>query len=177
MERSLKFFAIFLSFFFFVQTVNCGNNNNSNIYFINSDETNYVGDEVICKGNVIIMYEGRIISAEEVTYNQKSENVTAKGKVILKDEEQNVYFFDSLVVHKNFENGEGKNIKVIMQDKSRLAAKKCILKNGNFELENAIYTPCYECLAFDELTWQAKASHVYLDLEDTIDYEISRLKC
>ena len=85
MERSLKFFAIFLSFFFFVQTVNCGNNNNSNIYFINSDETNYVGDEVICKGNVIIMYEGRIISAEEVTYNQKSENVTAKGKVILKD--------------------------------------------------------------------------------------------
>lgn len=171
MERSLKFFAIFLSFFFFVQTVNCGNNNNSNIYFINSDETNYVGDEVICKGNVIIMYEGRIISAEEVTYNQKSENVTAKGKVILKDEEQNVYFFDSLVVHKNFESGEGKNIKVIMQDKSRLAAKKCILKNGNFELENAIYTPCYECLAFDELTWQAKASHVYLDLEDTIDYE------
>lgn len=167
MERSLKFFAIFLSFFFFIQSANCDNN----IYFINSDETNYVDDEVICKGNVIIMYEGRIISAEEVTYNQKNENVIAKGKVILKDEEQNVYFFDSLVVHKNFESGEGKNIKVIMQDRSRLAANKCILKHGNFELENAIYTPCYECLAFDELTWQAKASQVYLDLEDTIDYE------
>ena len=161
MERSLKFFAIFLSFFFFIQSANCDNN----IYFINSDETNYVDDEVICKGNVIIMYEGRIISAEEVTYNQKNENVIAKGKVILKDEEQNVYFFDSLVVHKNFESGEGKNIKVIMQDRSRLAANKCILKHGNFELENAIYTPCYECLAFDELTWQAKASQVYLDLE------------
>ena len=89
MERSLKFFAIFLSFFFFIKSANCDNN----IYFINSDETNYVDDEVICKGNVIIMYEGRIISAEEVTYNQKNENVIAKGKVILKDEEQNVYFY------------------------------------------------------------------------------------
>ena len=48
---------------------------------------------------------------------------------------------------------------------------KCILKHGNFDLENAIYTPRYECLAFDELTWQAKTSQVYLDLEDTIDYE------
>lgn len=169
MERSMKFFAIFFSFFFFVfiQSANCDND----IYFINSDETNYIGDEVICKGNVIIMYEGRIISAENVTYNQKTENVTAIGKVILKDEEQNVYFFDSLIVHKNFESGEGKNIKIIMKDKSRLAAKKCILRHGNFELENAVYTPCYECLAFDELTWQAKAPKVYLDLEDTIDYE------
>ena len=45
------------------------------------------------------------------------------------------------------------------------------MKHGNFELENAIYTSYYECLAFDELTWQAKALQVYLDLEDTIDYE------
>ena len=45
------------------------------------------------------------------------------------------------------------------------------MKHGNFELENAIYLPCYEYLAFNELTWQAKASQVYLDLEDTIDYE------
>ena len=69
------------------------------------------------------------------------------------------------------ESGKGKNIKVISQDRLRLAMNKCILKHGNFDLENAIYTPRYECLAFDELTWQAKKSQVYLDLEDTIDYE------
>lgn len=141
------------------------------IYFVNSNETTYVGDNVTCTGNVIIMYAGRIISADKVTYNQKTETVVATGKVILKDEQQNVYFFTSLKVRKNFDSGEGKNVKVIMQDRSRLAAKTCILKHGNFELENAVYTPCYECLALDELTWQAKASHVYLDLEDTIDYE------
>ena len=75
------------------------------------------------------MYEGRIISAKEVTYNQKNENVISKGKVILKDEEQNLYFFDSLVVHKNLESGKGKNIKVIGQDRLRLAMNKCILKH------------------------------------------------
>ena len=38
-------------------------------------------------------------------------------------------------------------------------------------MENIIYTSCYEYLAFDELTWQVKASQVYFDLEDTINYE------
>ena len=39
------------------------------------------------------MNQGRIISAKGVTYNQKNEDIIAKGKVILKDEEQKVYFF------------------------------------------------------------------------------------
>ena len=162
-----QYITIVLFFYFsIVQICFC-----NDIYFINSDETVYVDDNVICKGNVIVMYEGRIISADEITYNQKKEEVLAKGKVILKDEQQNVYFFSSLRVSRNFDNGEGDDIKIIMNDRSRLAAKKCYLKQGKFELRNAIYTPCYECVAFDELTWQAKASHVNLDLDDTIDYE------
>lgn len=160
--------VILLSFFIFAQSVICCDNN---IYLINSDETSYANDNIVCKGNVIIMYEGKIICAEEITYNQKNEDIKAGGKVILKDEKQNVYFFDSLTVHKNFDSGEGKNVKIIMQDRSRLAAKRCLLKQGNFELENVIYTPCYECLAFNELTWQVKASKVYLDLNNTINYE------
>ena len=165
---NLKYIATFLCFLFclFAQICVC-----DDIYFINSNETTYIGDDITCTGNVIIMYGGRIIVADKVVYNQKNETVIATGKVILKDEQQNVYFFTSLMVRKNFDSGEGRDVKVIMQDCSRLAAKTCILKKGNFELENAVYTPCYECLAFDELTWQAKASHVYLDLEDTIDYE------
>ena len=38
----------------------------------------------------------------------KNENLIEKGKIILKNEEQKVYFFDSLIVHKIFESGEEK---------------------------------------------------------------------
>ena len=67
MERSLKFLAIFLNFFFFIQSANCDNN----IYLINSDKTNYVDDEVIYKCKVIIKNQGRIIPAKGIIYNQK----------------------------------------------------------------------------------------------------------
>lgn len=170
MERSVKNRAavvmVLIGIIFGTKNASAGD-----IYFINSDETYYRQDDVICNGNVIIMYEGRIIAADTVTYNQKNEAITAKGKVIIKDEKKNVYFLDSISINKDFRSGHGENIKIIMQDKSRLAAQRCILKDGKFELVNAVYTPCYDCLAFDELSWQLKAEHVSLDLEDTIDYD------
>lgn len=144
----------------------------NNIYFINSDESDYLGDDVFCRGNVVVMYQDRIISADQISFNQKTENIIAKGNVILKDAKQNVYFFDYLRVNKDFKSGEGRNIKIIMSDKSRLAAHRCVLKDGKFELLHAVYTPCYKCLSINnQLTWQVKAEKVWIDLEDSIDYK------
>lgn len=144
----------------------------NNIYLINADEANYVGDNVFCCGNVVIVYQDHIISADQISFNKKKENIIAKGNVILKDDNQNVCFFDYLRINKEFKSGEGKNIKIIMNDRSRLAANHCILRDRKFELIEAVYTPCYKCVSINnQLTWQVKAEKVWADLDDSIEYK------
>ncbi|MDR0968222.1 MAG: hypothetical protein LBL99_01130, partial [Holosporaceae bacterium] len=141
------------------------------ITFINSDNTKYAKDNIFCNGNVIVLYSGKIISADKMTYDKKKEIVYADGNVIVKDEKQNVYFFDSMFVNKDFTYGEGKNIKIIAPDKSRLAAAKCWIKNGKYRLQNAVYTPCYECSEAGNVSWTVKAQNVEFDPESSSEYE------
>lgn len=161
--QGIIFIAMLL--LFFPQIANC-----EKIYFINSDETTYVNNYVYCKGNVVVMYCGKILSADNLSYDQKKEIVCASGNIIIKDEMKNVYLLDSIIIEKNFTSGSGENIKIIMSDKSRLAAKRIIIKNKKFELSNVIYTPCYECLIENELTWKIKSRTVTFDPNSCIEY-------
>ncbi|MDR2646249.1 MAG: LPS assembly protein LptD [Holosporaceae bacterium] len=140
------------------------------ITFINADTAQSSQDAVHCEGNVIIVYCNRIISADTISYDRKKEIINAQGNIIIKDEWQNVYFLDSLSVNKNFSLGEGKNVKIIMSDQSRLAAAEFLIKNGKYELKNVIYTPCYACSNLGELTWQMKALNVTFDPENYVEY-------
>lgn len=143
----------------------------SDITFVNSDSTTYSNESVRCTGNVLIVYHGRIISADEVAYDKNNANVRASGNVIIKDEKSNVYFCDSLYIEKNFNIGHAENIKIIASDKSRLAATSCSINHGVFELYNAIYTPCYVCSEAGEVTWQIKAEHVRFDPNSYTNYD------
>ncbi|MDR0632024.1 MAG: LPS assembly protein LptD [Holosporaceae bacterium] len=165
----MKFFFIFMMFLF-----SCAFG--EEIVFINSDSTQYTNNMINCRGNVIIVYNNRIISADVISYDKKTEVIHASGNVIIKDEKQNVYFLDSLSVDRNFSSGEGKNVKIIMQDQSRLAAEKCSIKNGKYELENAVYTSCYECANSGELTWQVKALHVTFDPKEDAEYQNAKFE-
>ncbi|MDR1561447.1 MAG: LPS assembly protein LptD, partial [Holosporaceae bacterium] len=143
----------------------------NDITFVNSDNTKYTKNSIYCDGNVIIVHCGRIISADKISYNRNKQVITSTGNVIIKDEKQNTYFMDSLCVSKNFKTGNAKNIKIIMQDKSRLAATECTINAGKFELKNVIYSPCYECTELGELTWQIKSYSVIFDPEEDTTYE------
>ena len=142
-----------------------------NITFVNSDSVRYTKNAIHCDGNVVIVYYNHIISANAISYDKEKKIITAHGNVIIKDEKQNVYFLDSLSVSENFSSGKGKNVKIIMPDQSRLAAIEFLIKNGKYELKNVIFTPCYECSCFGELTWQVKALHVIFDPDGYIQYQ------
>jgi LPS-assembly protein len=122
------------------------------------------------------VYYNRIISADEILYDKKKGLVSANGHVIIKDEKQNTYFLDSLSVGRDFSSGEGTNIKIIMADKSRLAAAKCFLENGKYRLEQVVYTPCYECIDSGELTWQMKALEVVFDPLEYVEYHDAKFE-
>ena len=166
-----KIFRYTFPFIFFVF---CDETYSENIYFINSNETTYINEHVNCVGKVIMMYCGKVLSADKVSYDKKKDIIFAEGNVVIKDEKQNVYFMDSVRIERNFENGEGKNIKIIMSDKSRFAAAKVVIKNKKFELTNVVYTPCYKCGPSDKCSWKIKSEQVMFNPNESIVYLDSR---
>lgn len=141
------------------------------IYFINANESIYENDDVYCNGNVIVTYCGKILSADHLSYNKNTKTIFASGNIIIKDEAKNIYLADFIKIEQDFLSGCGSNLKIIMPDKSRLAAKKIVLKNKKFELFDVVYTPCYECALNNELTWKIKSKHVVFDPSDSTLYD------
>ncbi|MDR3180068.1 MAG: hypothetical protein LBT70_04180 [Holosporaceae bacterium] len=161
-----------LTFLFFL----FGGVHGDDITFINSDKTLYEKESVCCKGNVVVFYYGKIISADEIYFDKVKDVICATGHIILKDEKHNIYFMDSLQIHRSFSDGKAKNIKIIMPDKSRLAATDCTIKNNQLLLSNVVYTPCYECCGSGELTWQIKATRVIFNPDESVEYHDAKFE-
>ncbi len=143
----------------------------ADISFLNSDETEYKNDVVVCRGNVIVVYNKKIISARRISFDEKNDIIEAEGNVIMKDEEGNAYFADSFQAKQNFKSGRAVNLKIITQDKTRLAAENCSIVDGEYLLENVVFTPCYECTESGSLTWQLKAETVTFNPKNYTAYQ------
>jgi LPS-assembly protein len=167
MEGSMRSFGLILSCVLtWISVGYC-----EDITFINSDNTVYRKNDVICSGNVIVVYNGKIIVADEMSFDKIKDVVTANGNVVMRDEKGNIYFMDALSMHRDFSAGNAENIKILMSDKSRLAATDCRMKDKKLEMSNAVYTPCYESCCGDDLTWQLKSRQVVFDPDDSIEYD------
>lgn len=143
----------------------------SEISFINSDSSEYTNKEVSCMGNVLVTYYDYAISADILKYNRENDTVFAQGNVIIKHHDGTVYFADEILVHKDFSNGYAKNIKIISEDKTRLAAKFATIKNDTMTLKNVIYSPCYQCLIDNDITWQIKSRQVIFKKKESVEYQ------
>ena len=143
----------------------------ADISFLNSNETEYKNDVVICRGNVIIVYNKKIISADQIYFDEKNDAIKSEGNVVMKDEFGNAYFADSFQVERNFKSGRAINLKIISQDKTRLAAESCSIIDDEYLLENVIFTPCYECTESGSLTWQLKAKTVTFNPKNYTAYQ------
>ena len=141
------------------------------ISFLNSKETEYKNNVITCHGNVIAVYNKKIISADEISFDEKTDCVKASGNVIIKDEFGNAYFADSIQVAKNFKSGQITNLKIIAKDKTRLAASKAIVIDEEYILEKVIFTPCYKCTSSGSLTWQLKSERVTFNPKSYTKYE------
>lgn len=111
-------------------------------------------------GNVNIVRDNLTVKADKVIYNQKDDIITATGNVVLVEQDGSVIFTDYVVLTDKMKAGEMDNIKVIMKDKSQIAARRVRrFNNDNKLMENAVYSPCDVCTGKDPL-WQLKARKI-----------------
>lgn len=131
------------------------------IYFSADEmENNQEIETITAKGNVNIVRDNLTIKADKVVYNQKDDVITAVGNVVMVEADGSVVFSDFSELTNKMSQGEMKNIKVIMMDKTRVAARSARRVDGDKKfMSYVVYSPCDVCQTKDPL-WQLKARKV-----------------
>ncbi|MGC9952676.1 MAG: LPS assembly protein LptD [Rhizomicrobium sp.] len=137
---------------------------------LQADEAVYYADKqvVVAKGHVEIDYDGRILLADTVTYNQSADVVTADGHVSLLDKAGNVAFADHVTLTDHMRDGALSGFGALLGKNGRLVASSAQRSEGRLTTAlHVAYTPCKICNQPGQRTpvWQIKAYRVVHDQE------------
>ncbi|HJU15638.1 MAG TPA: LPS assembly protein LptD [Stellaceae bacterium] len=120
----------------------------------------------IARGHVEISQGGDVLLADVVTYNQRTDTITASGHVSLLTPGGDIIFTNFMELRDRMNDAFATNVRMLFADRSRLAANAVRRTNGNrTELARAVYSPCDPC-ARDPTAppvWQIKARQIDQD--------------
>ena len=146
---------------------------NENEALISADSLTY--DEglgiVTARGNVEISNGGRVLVADSVSYNVNTDVVTASGNVALVEGTGDVVFANYMEVTGDLKEGFVRDIRLLMSDRSRLAANSGTRIGGTYnEFNKAVYSPCELCKEDPTRAplWQIKARKVVWDQDEKV---------
>ena len=140
---------------------------------ISADSVSY--DEnlgvVTASGNVEISQDGRTLIADTVSYNLRTDVVTASGNVSLLEATGDVLFADFVELTENMREGFIRDIRVLLADRSRLAAASGLRTGGRKTVfRKGVYSPCELCRDDPNRAplWQLKAVEIEHDQEEKV---------
>ncbi|MGB0551764.1 MAG: LPS-assembly protein LptD [Alphaproteobacteria bacterium] len=135
-----------------------------------ADEMNY--DEelgtAVARGKVEIVQGERSLFADIVSYNQKTDTVSASGNVVLHEPSGEVVFAEYVELNDQLKTGVIERIQILLRDESRFAAYSAERKDGNkTRMHRAVFSPCKLCEKDPDAPplWQLKAERVEHDQE------------
>lgn len=135
---------------------------------------------VTARGNVVLEQAGRILKADEVSYNVTNDAVSAQGNVVLLESNGDVYFADEVAFTDQMREGYVAAVKATLRDGSRLWAESGQRSDGSTTtMEKAGYTACEACESDPQATppWQIVAGKVTHDQEEKrVSYRNARME-
>tara|TARA_A100001011_G_scaffold399625_1_gene509192 strand:+ start:933 stop:3020 length:2088 start_codon:yes stop_codon:yes gene_type:complete len=141
------------------------------------DEAN---EKIIATGDAIVINENKTkIKSDLIIYNQKEKVLNAEGNVIINDEENNTFFLEQLSSSDDLNNISGKQVKVRLNDDSRIVGSTFNKINDVSIIENTEFTPCKEddYLIKNCPGWKLKSKKIYHDKESkTIHYDHAQIQ-
>ncbi len=122
----------------------------------------------IARGHVEVAQNGNVLLADTVTYNQRTDTMTASGQVSLSQPTGEILFSDYLELRNAMGDGFAENVRMLLADRSRLAGNTARLTNNNrTELRRGVYSPCDLCKSDPTAppAWQFVARQIDHDKE------------
>ncbi len=151
------------------------NQQNANEILIYADQITYdQKNNIIAKGKAKILYENNIISSNLIIYSQTTGDITLPTEFTLKDERNNYYYGSSGSFESNFEFGNINDVKVLLEDGSRIVGKK-IKRDGNIDIiSKGVYSPCKSKIKIANFLcpiWQIESEKMLHDYDTLFLYQ------
>ena len=127
---------------------------------------------------VAVNQDGIKVKAEKIEYFEKEKQLNANGNIIINDEIKNTYFLNELTSTNNLNNINGNNVKIRLNDDSRIVGSNFKKENNIIIVEDTEFTPCKEdnYLIKNCPGWKLKAKKVYHDSNTkTIYYDHAKI--
>ena len=129
---------------------------------------------VTASGDIEVSYADRVLMADTMTYNQRTDLLAASGNVTLLEPTGEVVIAEHLELTGDLKDGILEDLRIILQDRARIAANGARRSGGNLlEMSRAVYSPCNLCPEEPSRPplWQLKAVKVVHDKRrQTIEY-------
>ena len=146
------------------------NNQKADELLIYADNISYDSDKnIIAKGNAKIIKDGEIITSDLIIYNSKNESFILPSEFTYRDSLNNYYLGSSGVFDENIKNGEINNVKMLLNDGTRIAGKKVIRKDTIDIISKGVYTQCKSRINIKDFVcpiWQLEGEKILHDYDN-----------
>lgn len=115
---------------------------------ISADQITYdeTLDVVTASGHVEISHNERVLLADTISYNLRTEVVTASGNISLLEPSGEIIFADYVEMTGDLREGFVRDIRILLTDRSRMAATDATRVGGSRTvMRNAVFSPCELC--------------------------------
>ena len=149
---------------------------------VDADEMQYDRDAntITARGNVQIYYQGRVLQADRVIYNQTTKRVFAQGNAKLTERDGSIALSDRFELSDDFRDGFVDSLRTVSADNTRFNAERAERIGGETTVfENGEYTACPECKTDPSKPplWRVRAKKIiHNNSEQTVYYEDATLE-
>ena len=168
-KKSISFFFIFLVIFLPI------NSQNASEILIYADEIFYDKDNnLIGKGKAKILYKNQIINSDLIIYNKNSKKIIIPKNFKYKDEQNNLFFGTEGSFDTNFTNGSIKDVKILLNDGSRIVGNKFQREENIDIISKGVYSPCSSRIKIANFicpTWQLEGEKILHDNKSLLLYQ------
>ena len=164
-------YKISLILFFILIT----NHQHANEILIYADQISYdQKNNIIAKGKAKILYKNNIVSSNLIIYSQKTGDIILPTEFNLKDERNNYYYGSSGSFESNFKFGKINDVKVLLEDGSRIVGKQ-IKRDHNIDIiSKGVYSPCNSKIKIADFlcpVWQLESEKMLHDYDKLFLYQ------
>ena len=120
--------------------------------------------QLVAEGNVYVVYEGRIIRATQIIYDQTTDSLSIEGPIRLEDGDNIIVVANRAELRSDLQNGLLQSARMVLAEQLQLSALRIHRVSGRYtQMDNTIASSCQICTDDEVPLWQIRARRVIHD--------------
>ena len=122
---------------------------------------------LVASGNVEVLYQGRVLRAARITYDEAADEIRAEGPIVLTDPDGGVLLADAAALTPDMTEGLISGARLLIAGRLQLAAVEARRSGERYAtLDRVVASTCTICAGDPTPTWAIRASRVTRDAEE-----------